>query len=86
MMLKKEELREETEGIFGKIIDVIDTPFYYIRLLTIPPSNEDEYEHKYTKYWAFFGVLFLGYYLGADKLMYYILLLVSSLILYYIFS
>lgn len=68
------------------MIDFIDTPFYYIRMLTIPPSNEDEYHHSHAKLWAFFGVLFLGYYLGAYRLMHYVLLVAVSILLYYIFS
>lgn len=39
MMMNKESIRAEDEGMFGKMIDIIDLPFYYIRLLTIPPSN-----------------------------------------------
>ena len=86
MMMKKEQLREESEGIFGKMIDILDTPFYYIRLVTIPPSNEDEYHHSHTKLWAFFGVLFLGIYMGVHHVLHYIMLLAVSAILYYIFS
>ena len=85
-MIRKKSIREEDEGLLGKIIDVIDYPFYYIRLVTIPPSNKDEYDHTYTKYWAFFGVFFLGLYMGAHHIMHFILLLGLSIILYVILS
>ena len=31
----------------------------FIRKYTIPPGDEDEYDHHYTVYWPFFGGLFL---------------------------
>lgn len=56
----KKEQREEIEhGFFFKILDVIDYPFKWLRKLTIPPLNEDEYEHKYLVIWPLLGIPFL---------------------------
>ena len=55
----KERIRAEDEGWIGKVIDIIDYPFKLIREYTIIPADEEEYDHHYTKYWPFLGILFL---------------------------
>lgn len=41
----KEQLRQESMGFMGKMIDIIDFPFSYLRKLTINPGDDEEYDH-----------------------------------------
>ena len=43
-------------GTLGKILNFIDYPFQLIRLYTICPGDEEEYDHHYTVYWPIFGI------------------------------
>jgi hypothetical protein len=44
-----------------KIFWVIDQPFNYIRLLTMPPSNKEEYNKYWCIVWPIPGFIFLAY-------------------------
>lgn len=58
----KSEIRIKEENPFLiKIIDFIDFPFHWLRKLTIPPCEEDHYNHLYTILWPFLGTTFLLY-------------------------
>lgn len=53
----KHDLKLKEEGSFlGKLLGYLDYVFHYIRLYTIPPGDEEEYDHKYTILWPIFGI------------------------------
>lgn len=57
----KKEARKSEEGCIIKFIDIIDFPFDWLRKLTIPPCEEDHYNHLYTILWPFLGITFILY-------------------------
>lgn len=50
---------KEEQGFVLRVLEVLDYPFEFIRRYTIPPCDEEEYNHNYAKYWPFLGILFL---------------------------
>lgn len=56
---KKQERREIEPSFLVKILDFIDTPMIWLRKLTIPPINEDEYNHYFLIFWPILGIPFL---------------------------
>lgn len=52
----KHDARQEDKSFVGYLIGLIDYPFNYLRLYTIPPGDEEEYNHHYTVYWPFLGI------------------------------
>lgn len=56
---KKNIRSEERSWIFDLFIRVIDFPFYSLRVLTILPCSDHEYNHDLTIVWPFFGILFI---------------------------
>lgn len=58
-LLERRHIREEEEGFIGMILDFIDIPFHFIRKYTIPPCEVEEYDHHFTVYWPFLGILFI---------------------------
>ena len=55
---QKTEIRE-SDGVLFKVIEVIDYPFDWLRKLTIPPCEEEHYNHKYTVLWPILGIPFI---------------------------
>lgn len=47
-----------------KALWVIDQPFNYLRLITMPPSNKEEYNKHYCIIWPIPGFVFLAYAFG----------------------
>ena len=57
----KHAIRAEQHGFFGHFVEFIDIPLHWMRKLTIPPCDEEKYNHFYTVIWPFFGLTFLVY-------------------------
>ena len=75
----KAKLRREDEGWLGKAIDVIDYPFDWIRRLTIPPVEEEEYNHKFTIAWPILGILFIVWALTPGPSYYWLIIIPVAL-------
>ena len=54
----KAKIRSKDYSTLSQVIDIIDFPFVWIRKLTIPPVEVEEYNHKLTIAWPIFGILF----------------------------
>ena len=68
MKLKKEKEEESESKSFSdktckeKIMTIIDFPFIWVRKLSIPPCDADEYEENWwlVIIWPFFGIPTIG--------------------------
>ena len=58
---------------FGHFMHILDLPFEWLRKLTMPPCNEDEYDHKLTIIWPFLGLCFLVFNFLKFKFYYYVI-------------
>lgn len=58
---------------FGHFLHIIDLPFEWLRKLTMPPVNEDEYNHIFTVFWPFLGFCFLIFNFLENKYYYYLI-------------
>lgn len=65
-MHKKKERRSIVMRSITVVIDTIDFPFLWMRKLTIPPSNEEDYEHNYLIIWPILGIPFIVFNLFSN--------------------
>ena len=80
-IVNKAKLRREDEGFIGKAIDVVDYPFNWLRKLTIPPVEEEEYSHKLTIAWPVLGILFTVWALFSEPSYYWLIIIPVALVL-----
>ena len=58
-MKYKAKIREEEKGYVEQFMDILDYPFTYVRMLTVPQVHAEEYNHKKTVLWPVLGVIFM---------------------------
>ena len=76
----------EKANCFVRILDILDLPFNYIRRYTILPCDEEEYEHHYSIYWPFLGILFLLIMIVKEPSVWWLLWIPISGVWYYYLS
>ena len=92
-LMHKRQIRVENgwdhEKIVAVLLEWIDFPSKWIRRLTIPPCNEEEYDSRYLFIWPFLGIPFvLVMTLGHPQLSWLLCVPVAALIsgIFYRFS
>lgn len=45
--------------MFSIVLNLVDKPFNFIRRMTIPPCDDQEYDHEWTMKWPFLGIPFI---------------------------
>ena len=53
------KIRSKEYSTLSRVVDIIDFPFVWLRKLTIPPVEEEEYDHRLTIAWPILGILFM---------------------------
>jgi len=56
----EESTMEKDPSTFDKTMNIIQFPFNWIRRLTIPPSEENDYDNYLVMLWPFFGIPVMG--------------------------
>ena len=81
----KKRIRHEDESIFESIIEILDYPLHWLRKLTIPPVEEEHYDHFYLIIWPFLGILFLVLNFYPSKYEFYFYSIPVAFIISFIF-
>lgn len=81
----KKAIREEESGIIAHIIHVLDYPLHIIRQLTIPPVEEENYNHFYLVIWPYLGLMFLVYSFFHEHVEFYFYSIPLAFLLSYVF-
>lgn len=58
---EKMKSKKEKESQIGLFIEILNKPLNTLVTLTVPPGDEEEYNHNHTMAWPIFGYIFLMY-------------------------